>query len=55
VLWYVLSFLQYGNLKTFVGGWWPAIVGSIVSLILVVYVSLFTAPSANDTLELFYD
>ncbi len=55
VLWYVLSYVQYGNLKTFVGGWWPAIVGSAVSLILVICVSLVTAPSDKETLELFYD
>lgn len=54
VFWYVLSYIQNGSLSNFAGGWWPAIVGSIVSLVLVVAVSLLTAPSSDETLELFY-
>lgn len=54
VFWYVLSYIRNGSLSNFVGGWWPAIVGSIVSLILVAAVSLLTAPSDEETLELFY-
>jgi len=54
VWWYVMSFRQFGNLNTFVGGWWPAIVGSLVSLFLVIVVSLLTPPSSDETLEAFY-
>lgn len=54
LFWYVLSYVKNGSLSNFVGGWWPAIVGSIVSLVLVVAVSLATKPSDDETLELFY-
>jgi len=54
VVWYILSYIQNGSLSSFIGGWWPAIVGGIVSLGLTVAVSLATRPSETETLEIFY-
>lgn len=54
VVWYMLSYMQNGSLSKFIGGWWPAIVGGIVSLVFTVAVSLVTKPSEAETLEIFY-
>ena len=39
IIWYVLGYIQYGNLNDFIGGIWPAIVGSVVSLVVLLVVT----------------
>ena len=51
IIWYVLGYSQYGNLNDFVGGIWPAIFGSVISLIVLLVVSKFSKPLDAETTE----
>jgi cation/acetate symporter len=54
VLWYLAGYVAYGDLNSFIGGVWPALVGPLVSLALMVVVSLMTPPPPDDVVELFF-
>ncbi len=54
VAWYLLGYLQYGTLNQWPGGIWPALLGPMVSLLLVVTVSRRTPPPPRDVLETFF-
>jgi SSS family transporter len=54
VLWYVLGYLRYGTLEDWIGGIWPALVGPLVSLLLVVAVSKLTAPPPSEVEATFF-
>jgi SSS family transporter len=54
VLWYLAGYLRYGTLEDWIGGIWPALLGPLVSLLLVVAVSLLTAPPPSDVAKTFF-
>jgi sodium/proline symporter len=54
VLWYVLGYVRYGSLDNWVGGIWPALLGPLVSLALLVAVSLLTPPPSPAIEETFF-
>jgi Na+/proline symporter len=54
VFWYVIGYMKYQTFDNWVGGIWPALVGPIVSLILVVLVSKWTSPPPQDVTEIFF-
>ena len=54
VIWYVLGYLKYQSFDNWIGGIWPAIFGSIVSLLLVVIISKMTDPPSQDVLDIFF-
>ncbi len=48
VLWYALGYARHGAFDNWIGGLWPALVGPMASLVLLVTVSLLTRrPPAN--------
>jgi Na+/proline symporter len=55
VLWYVLGYLRYGTLEDWIGGIWPALLGPLASLLLVVAVSELTAPPPDEVTVKFFD
>ena len=55
VIWYVIGYSMYGNLNDFVGGIWPAVVGSLVSLVVLLAVSKFTAPLEQEKLDILFE
>jgi SSS family transporter len=55
VVWYVLGFIKYHSLSVFIGGIWPAVFGSLISLIVVILVSKITEETNKDTIALFFD
>lgn len=55
IFWYVLGFVKYGSLSQWVGGIWPAVIGSIASLIAIIVVSKASKPTDNEVLQLFFD
>lgn len=55
LLWYVIGFVQFHSLSSWIGGIWPALFGSVISLVVTVLVSLFTEPIDRETAEVFYD
>jgi Na+/proline symporter len=55
VVWYALGYIQYQSFNNWIGGIWPAILGSVISLILVVVVSLASKPSPQDVIDTFFD
>jgi Na+/proline symporter len=54
VFWYILGYLKYQSLYNWIGGIWPAIFGSMVSLILYVLVSLRTPHPPQEVQEIFF-
>ncbi len=54
VLWYLAGYLAYGTLDSFIGGVWPALVGPVVSLLLMVVVSWLTPAPPDDVVDLFF-
>jgi len=54
VVWYVLGWLRYGSLENWIGGIWPALVGPMVSLVLMVVVSKLTAPPPEEVTKTFF-
>lgn len=54
VLWYVAGYLVHGSFETFVGGVWPALLGPLVSLLLMVAVSRATPEPPAEIVELFF-
>lgn len=55
IVWYVLGYIQFHSLSAWPGGIWPAIIGSIVSLIVCIVVSKFTPKSSEAELEVFFN
>lgn len=54
IVWYLLGYSFYGNLNDFVGGIWPAIVGSLVSLVVLLAVSKVTKPLPQEMENLIF-
>ena len=54
VLWYVLGYLEHGTFDNWIAGLWPALIGPLVSLVLLVVVSLVTAPPPREVHEVFF-
>ena len=54
VLWYVLGYLEHGSFDNWIAGLWPALIGPLVSLVLLVVVSLVTAPPPREVHEVFF-
>lgn len=54
VLWYLAGYLVHGSLDRFVWGIWPALVGPMVSLVLMVVVSWMTPAPPDHVVELFF-
>ncbi len=55
LFWYILGYIQFHSLSSWIGGIWPAIFGSVISLLVTIVVSLFTEPIDRETAEVFYD
>lgn len=55
IVWYVLGYVKYQSLSTWIGGIWPAIIGAAVSLILTLVVSRFSTPISKETEDIFFD
>lgn len=55
IVWYVLGYIQFHSLSAWPGGIWPAVIGSIVSLIVCIVVSKFTPKSSEAELEVFFN
>jgi Na+/proline symporter len=54
VFWYVLGYMKYRTLDNWIGGIWPAIFGSMISLFLFVLVSKKTPPPPPEVHEIFF-
>lgn len=54
VLWYLTGYLVHGSLESFVWGVWPALVGPMVSLALMVIVSWMTPAPPDEVVDLFF-
>jgi Na+/proline symporter len=54
VIWYVAGYMKYQTFDNWIGGIWPAILGPMVSLVLVVLVSKLTKPTPKDVIEVFF-
>lgn len=54
VIWYILGYLKYQTLDNWIGGIWPAIFGSMMSLILFVLVSKGTPPPPQEVQDIFF-
>ena len=50
IVWYVLGYIQFHSLSA-----WPAVIGSIVSLIVCIVVSKFTPKSSEAEPEVFFN
>lgn len=50
-----LGYIQFHSLSAWPGGIWPAVIGSIVSLIVCIVVSKFTPKSSEAELEVFFN
>jgi len=54
VIWYVAGYMKFQTFDNWIGGIWPAILGPMVSLVLVVAVSKITEPTPDDVIEVFF-
>jgi cation/acetate symporter len=54
VVWYVLGWARYGSLDNWIGGIWPAFIGPMVSLVLMMVVSKLTAPPPEAVTKTFF-
>lgn len=54
VFWYILGYMKYRTLDNWVGGIWPAIFGSVVSLLLLILVSKRTPPPPQKVRDIFF-
>lgn len=54
-VWYVMGYIEYGNLNDFIFGIWPALAGSVVSLVVLLVVSKFSAPTPKEVLDVFFE
>lgn len=52
--WYLAGYFVHGSIDDFVGGVWPALVGPMVSLALMILVSWIAPPPPEDVVELFF-
>jgi len=55
VFWYVLGYMKYQSFDNWLWGIWPAIFGSVISLILIVVISKITSPPPPDVKEIFFE
>jgi SSS family transporter len=54
VFWYILGYWKYRTLDNWIAGIWPAIFGSMVSLILFIVVSKKTPPAPPEVHDIFF-
>jgi hypothetical protein len=54
VLWYLAGYAVYGSFSNWIGGLWPALIGPMASLGLVVAVSRLMPPPPEDVAALFF-
>jgi SSS family transporter len=54
VVWYALGYHRYGTLENWIGGIWPALLGPMVSLALMVSVSKLTSPPPEEVTRTFF-
>ena len=54
VFWYVLGWTRYGALDNWIGGIWPAFIGPMVSLVLMVVASKLTDPPPEEVTKTFF-
>ena len=55
IVWYILGYIQYGSLSEYVWGLWPAVFGSLVSLVVMLVVSRCSKPTEKEILDIFFD
>ncbi len=55
IIWYVMGYAMHGNLNDFVLGIWPAVIGSAVSLVVMLVVSRYTAATPHEALHTFFE
>ena len=55
IVWYILGYNQYGSLSKYVWGLWPAVFGSLVSLMVMLVVSRCSKPTEKEILDIFFD
>jgi len=54
IVWYILGYMKYRSLDNWIGGIWPAILGSLVSLVLFILVSIRTPPPPREVQDIFF-
>ena len=52
--WYIAGYMKYQSFDNWIGGIWPAIFGSAISLILVVAISKLTSPVPQKVIDIFF-
>ncbi|THE11860.1 amino acid permease [Bacillus timonensis] len=55
IVWYILGYIEYQSFSIWIGGIWPAVFGSMVSLVLVTVVSYLTKPAPQEVIDTFFD
>lgn len=55
IIWYVLGYATYHSFDNWIGGIWPPIFGSLVSLAVMIIVSKLTAPAPEKVIRTFFD
>ena len=54
VIWYVVGYIEYQSFNDWLGGIWPPLFGSFISLLLVVAVSKMTPPPPPEVTDIFF-
>jgi Na+/proline symporter len=54
VFWYVVGYMEYQSFDHWIGGIWPPLFGSFISLLLVVVVSKVTPPAPQKVIDIFF-
>lgn len=54
VFWYVAGYAKYHSFDTWLGGIWPPLFGSFISLLLLVVVSTVTPPTPGEVIDIFF-
>ena len=52
--WYAAGYVMYNSFSNWPFGIWPGIFGALVSLVVILVVSKFTAPIEEETRDIFY-
>lgn len=55
IAWYVLGYVRYHSFNNWIAGIWPPILGSAISLAVMVVVSRYTRPVPDSVLATFFD